>query len=168
MQKGNANISSGWKLSAFGNDYLLCRTITSICLQRLNQLNDIQAFQNLPKHNVPLIQPWCLKPNYYRLSIYQVTGPKLAQTQNWCVTSTLGISQFIFLWTTVIMQYKIFYPNFYVDTVRNNRSHLHCAYEELTPIGIGACIRHANNSWSSMSHWKVIYIAWLWVQWRNM
>lgn len=38
----------------------------------------------------------------------------------------------------------------------NDTSYLDSAYEELAPIGIGACIGHANNSWSSMRHCKIM------------
>lgn len=41
-----------------------------------------------------------------------------------------------------------------IKALKNNRSYLDSAYKELTPIGVGACICHANNSRSHMRHYR--------------
>lgn len=49
------------KLPTVGNHDSLPRTVSSVCILWLDQLNNVHAFNNLPEHNVPLIQPRSLQ-----------------------------------------------------------------------------------------------------------
>lgn len=56
------------ELSRVANNHLLLWPVSSVSLLRLNQLDNIHALQNLPKYDVPLVQPRCLHPpDFFKL-----------------------------------------------------------------------------------------------------
>ncbi|RZR90564.1 hypothetical protein BHM03_00018478 [Ensete ventricosum] len=52
--------SDQWKLAAVTNDDILFGAIPAVSLLCLDLPYHFYSLQNLTKHNVPLVQPWCL------------------------------------------------------------------------------------------------------------